>query len=245
MAAPDPRPRTGTDTRRSVSRVEWTPTAKMTVDVLREGRDSLPACWADLSISGVMLILPLDAGTCFSVGDALEMLFELDGYQFCLAGEVVWDVEDDTGRIQTCGVHFDHVDPRIGEDHPELWRYFNRRVSQRVLPPSGERIEVQVTSDAGTSPARMMDVSSTGIRLAFEPGRHDAAAIAGGLGHKYELELRLAADLPRVRLFARAERAVCEEGELRWGLTFLEEDAEPDSEALEVVEDFVRRHAVH
>jgi hypothetical protein len=213
----------------------------MTVDILRPGRDSLPACWADLSVSGVMLIVPLEARVLYHVGDEIDMAFALDGYEFRLRGTLVWVNDDERGKIQTAGVRFHHVGADIGEQHPELWAYFNRRVAPRVAPAPEEVIDVWLSSELGRVRARLADLSATGLRVAFGARGAESEAPDDGLGRMYELELRLAADLPFIHLSARAEHAQTEDGELRWGLAFLEEDDDSQSEAREVIEDYVRR----
>lgn len=178
----------------------------MTVDLLREGREPLPACWADLSVSGVMLILPGDSVGSLQRGDSILLGFTVDGISLQQKGTIVWSLPDDTGKIVKAGVHFAEMNSKVSDLHPRLWEYFNRRESFRAGSAEAESPDVTLTHAGRECTGRMLDISTSGISLIFDAMVADDAQLESQLGLEYLLELKLTSDLPTISLRSRAER---------------------------------------
>ncbi|MFT7670410.1 MAG: hypothetical protein ACI8X5_003118 [Planctomycetota bacterium] len=239
MLTPDNSPFTESNVRRGQQRIGWTPEADLTVDVFRPGYAPLPACWGDLSITGVMLVVPWESGSSLEVGGKLDLGFTVDDVCFHLSGKIVWVVPDDTGRIVKAGVHFDAVDDELCQMHPRLWEFFNRREAKRAKNPVDQPVEVLVSSEEFSKNAQLVDVSTSGIAMLLEGEAGNALDWVRHLGHKHFVEMTLSPGLPTVTVTARGERLEQRGSDLMMAFSFPEEDVADYVEELRLIEKWV------
>lgn len=241
MAVPPSRHSTNASTRRIAKRIEWTPQSAVTVDLLLPDGDSLPACWADLSVTGVMLIIPADSGIEFERGHEVELDFTIDGICMRLAGTVAWSVPDDTGKIIKAGVQFDPLGEVIGGLHPRLWEYFNRRESYRAGCEEDDSPDVFIERNGNACTGRLLDVSTSGVSVIFDETVAAGANLNRELGYDFALKTRLAPDMDEITLQARAERFDREGRYAVVAFSFPDEYEQQDRPEIEEIRGFVER----
>ena len=235
---------------RAAERVDWSPEASLEVKLVTREGELIDVQWVDLSVSGVKLIVPDEMQGELREGYPIKLAFAADGVSFRVNGRIIWvhlelpegaeeSGEDAEQERESIGVRFAYVDPALGDEHPELWAYFNRRTAYRVKAPADEPIEVEVEGQRGTLTARMFDISATGIALLLPKETRELPWVEKGLGHKFDLVLQLSGEYHTMRLRARVERVDNKPRGLFWGLSFLEEDERELGEELEAIADYV------
>jgi len=234
-------PLSSSSTRRTAKRVDWVPESAITVDLLRPGRDSLPVCWADLSLSGVMLIVPIDCGFDVRTGGRLELGFTADGIRFHMHGTVAWAELDETGKIYKAGVEFDPIEEDLGELHPELWQHFNRRESFRAGCAADETVDVVTRGPHGQCTGCLLDISTSGAGLIFDEETASHFHLDEGLDASFQLEVKLADDLPTVLLEGLAKRFERVGRYAVLAVSFPHEFCERAEDELRVIAEYVAR----
>lgn len=176
----------------------------MTVDVLRLGRESSPACWADLSLTGVMLIVPFEAGVDLQVGAMVNLGFTCEGIRIPMKGQVAWSVPDDTGKITKAGIQFESFTEDADSIESPLWDYLNRREAIRAGVTDDETVKVSVKGPMADCSGNLLDISTNGIRVILDGKVAEIACLQFNMGKQFSLAMKLSKDLPSISLTAMA-----------------------------------------
>ncbi len=224
---------------RSTERVDWSPEASLNVQVVTRKGEVIDVRWVDLSVTGVKLVVPRELKDEMRQGYPIKMAFEDDGVAFRVNGRIIWAASDLGLEVENLGVRFAYVNPDLGDKHPELWEYFNRRMAFRVTAPLDEPVEVEIEGAEDSLMSTMIDISATGISMLLPKEAGKLQWVDEALGCKFNLNLQLSVNHHTMRLLARTERVELRAKGIFWGMSFLEEDERELGEELEQIADYV------
>jgi len=214
----------------------------------------------DISVSGASISVPSAHNPSFQLGDRISVMGRLQASGTSTPAHETVQLFAWVRRIREApgarlyGIEFDwdcvaiashwHALDRFISHSRDALRYSSarrmaeRRAAQRARPDNVDAIEVELVGmDQRAAPARLRDLSSTGIGVAV------AALQDPEFQHDEAMTVRLRLPLAEIGIVARVRRGQLVDTEVRYGLEFDSERTPNFSETQQQILDFVTRRS--